>query len=519
MSFFSGLRTDNFSPQAGYRTLYLSLAGLIFILVTYLPFIVPFVSGKEIDPGSLAFSESNLTLLGFSIKISFFSAFFALLAGIPTGICLWDRSLWIYKLKPLLIFLFLLPPYMYTQGWVALTANPPPGMSFLSAPSGEIWLVFLLGTAFAPLSALIISAAPLLLPVDAIESAYLSFHPDKVLGRIIFPMLKNLILAVLLITIVLILLDGTMGMSLQIPLYSTEITARFFSGETVTNLIFGTWPLLLVAAILSFIAIYLGSSYSFSKTKSLTAISNCFKINKLSGPLRYLFNFASVITLLICLLPVGGLIRQALSNSSSGLSLATDGNAVLWSIFIAAITAIITTFITMPLGARFAAHNNAKIVLPFFVPLLIPASMIGIAWAASMARLSQSLTFLPDSTAIIAAHTASALPFAFIISILAWKTSSNKLLRESTFFLPGHFALKLRFELPFILLNFVIAMLISLRELEASVLTIPPGGQTLPLRVFNLMHYGAGVDVCRLSLGLASAIALATMIIIKRWPE
>jgi iron(III) transport system permease protein len=519
MSLTSSLKTDNFSPGAGYRSLYLRLAGLIFILITYLPFFVPLISGNEVSAASLAISQSNFSLLWFSLKISFCSAFFALLVGLPLGICLWDRSYWTLKIKPLLIFFLLLPPYMYNQGWAALTSNPPPGMSFLSAPSGEIWLIFLLSTAFAPLCALIVSAAPLLLPTDTIESAYLVFSPDKVLGKIIFPMLKNLILALLLITIVLILLDGTMGLSLQIPLYSTEITARFFSGETVTNLIFGTWPLLLVSAILSFAAIYLGNNYSLGNSKSLTKISNCFKINKLSKPLRQFLHISSIATLVICLLPVTGLVRQSLFNASSGLSLATDGNAVLWSFFVAVITAAISTIITVPLGASFAGNYSSKIFPLFFIPLLIPASMSGIAWTASTARLSQSLTFLPESTAIIASHLARALPFAFIISVLAWKTSSQKSVRESTYFLTGHIGLKLRLELPFILLNFVIAALISLRELEASVLTIPPGGQTLPLRVFNLMHYGAGADVCRLSLGLAFVIALATIIVIKRWPE
>jgi len=72
--------------------------------------------------------------------------------------------------------------------------------------------------------------------------------------------------------------------------------------------------------------------------------------------------------------------------------------------------------------------------------------------------------------------------------------------------LSGNRWLRFRLGFPVILPVFLLGFLLSLRELDVSLLTIPPGGETLPLRLFNLMHYGAGTDVCRLGLLLSALV-------------
>jgi iron(III) transport system permease protein len=45
-----------------------------------------------------------------------------------------------------------------------------------------------------------------------------------------------------------------------------------------------------------------------------------------------------------------------------------------------------------------------------------------------------------------------------------------------------------------------VVFVLSLGELGASLLTVPPGVSTLPLRMFNLLHYGASAEVASLAL-------------------
>jgi iron(III) transport system permease protein len=59
-----------------------------------------------------------------------------------------------------------------------------------------------------------------------------------------------------------------------------------------------------------------------------------------------------------------------------------------------------------------------------------------------------------------------------------------------------------------------VTYLLCLWDVEALVLIVPPGGESLSLRIFNLLHYGHNAQVnalCLLLLGLALLPLLAAM--------
>lgn len=64
---------------------------------------------------------------------------------------------------------------------------------------------------------------------------------------------------------------------------------------------------------------------------------------------------------------------------------------------------------------------------------------------------------------------------------------------------------------PGVLAAFVLAAGLSLAELTATVLTVPPGMETVILRLYNLLHYGdqRGVMMLALAQGLAVSLAVA----------
>ncbi len=120
---------------------------------------------------------------------------------------------------------------------------------------------------------------------------------------------------------------------------------------------------------------------------------------------------------------------------------------------------------------------------------------------------------------MILGHCSRALPLTLLLSFFCWKSFSRRRQLESVCLQPHHFWLRLRLEAPIATVCFCVAGVISLRELEVSLLTVAPGSQTLPLRIYSLMHYGAGTDVARLSLALALSLAVAAAIMVKRWPK
>jgi iron(III) transport system permease protein len=48
--------------------------------------------------------------------------------------------------------------------------------------------------------------------------------------------------------------------------------------------------------------------------------------------------------------------------------------------------------------------------------------------------------------------------------------------------------------------GFFIAFILSLGELGTTLLVIPPGRETIPIKIYNLMHYGADQLVAALCL-------------------
>ena len=64
--------------------------------------------------------------------------------------------------------------------------------------------------------------------------------------------------------------------------------------------------------------------------------------------------------------------------------------------------------------------------------------------------------------------------------------------------------------------SWYIVFLLCLWDVESMILVVPPGGETLALRVFNLLHYGHNAQVNALCLTLL-ALAVAPLLVWKAW--
>ena len=61
-----------------------------------------------------------------------------------------------------------------------------------------------------------------------------------------------------------------------------------------------------------------------------------------------------------------------------------------------------------------------------------------------------------------------------------------------------------------------VVFLLCLWDVESMILVVPPGGETLALRVFNLLHYGHNAQVNALCLTLL-VLAVAPLVVWKAW--
>lgn len=499
------------------RTILASLA--VFLLIILSPLIVAGFTLTDLDLNTIniAFSGRQALLLGKSIALAVGAASFAIILGLPIGIGLWDNSTVVYRFRGVILSALLLPPFIFTQGWMALAMSPPPGMPSLQPPTGIFWAMLILGTAFSPLSALILGAARYFLPVIPIESATFHAQSGGLLKSIVLPILLPFIGSAWLIIATLVLLEGGVPLMLQLPVYATEITSRFLAGESAGRVMFSMWPLPLLAIVSGFIGLRL---VLFRKSMAISENSNCnhpsLNPHRMSVTVKYLIYAGWTIFCVFIGLPLLGLMRQSISEKFTLISLGSDIDAFLWSLFIAVIAALISTIISFPLGAFMAVKRRHFLMSILCISLIIPASVIGMSWATIGAQLNAKIPFMPESFSIILGHIARLLPFSLVIIILGRKRFSRSNARDSVLFYKPNLRQRLALELPIISLSFFSSVVLSMRELEVSILTIPPGGQTLPIRVFNLLHYGASADVCRLSLLLAIFLAIITNLLMRR---
>jgi len=62
-------------------------------------------------------------------------------------------------------------------------------------------------------------------------------------------------------------------------------------------------------------------------------------------------------------------------------------------------------------------------------------------------------------------------------------------------------------RLPALAVAWLIGLALALGELTASILVVPPGVQTLSIHIFNLVHYGAEVEVAGICLALTATLS------------
>jgi iron(III) transport system permease protein len=64
--------------------------------------------------------------------------------------------------------------------------------------------------------------------------------------------------------------------------------------------------------------------------------------------------------------------------------------------------------------------------------------------------------------------------------------------------------------IPSFLAAFFIVFILSFGDLAATLLVVPPGKETAPIRIYNLMHYGADEMVSALSVLLIGLLFLVS---------
>jgi len=476
----------------------------------------------------LLLSPSQWQLLSNSLAIACGASALAAAIGVPFAFVterteLPGRDIFgILYLVPLLI-----PPQMHAVVWSRLLAENGPVSQTLretlgisAAPIGIFSIpgvIFVLGLAYFPFVTLLTRAGLRSVDPSLEEAALLRQGPLRSVARVTLPLVVPHLLAGTIFVFVFAIIDFGVPDILRVRVYPVEIFVQFSALYDKRAAVALALPLLIVTLAL------VGLQARLMRERAYVSFSQ-----GIAGTRRYSLGRArswawlfcgsvlglSVVTPVVALAAAAGPIRTYVEVTKGALaSLETSLSLALIAAGITAVAAFVIAHSTLrSRGAlRMSLHYLTQV--PFAVPpILLGIGLIGL-W-------NRPLTgWLYDSVAmVVVGYVAHFLPFA-IRSVYGSLQQLSPALEEAAWLAtPNRLRIAGQITVPLVRRGlaaaFLIVFVLAMGELGVSLLVVPPGIETLPVRIYNLMHYGADASVAALSLVLLAvelAVCLAVL--------
>ena len=373
---------------------------------------------------------------------------------------------------------------------------------------------FLFGLSYFPIVAILSAIGFLQLDKSHEESAQL-YHRDRtVFLKVSLPLARPFILSSAILVFLFVVLDYGVPDFFGVKTYSVELFTKF-ALHNISGAVIATYPLLFITISLVIVESLLVRGKSYIPEPS--SWKQNFKKQSRIAPF-----FLGVIVLISGGLPCISLLQMAgkLSNYVPALkaSLPSISNSILFaSLSAAAITLfgfIWAHFVDSVKRGRVFLNGLSNI------NLAIPGGLIAISliimWNHSFSQWIYGTIII-----IILCNFARFSPIAYK-AILAPLISMDQNIKDLTNITTANYVLMTK-KVFFpqarqgLLFGFMLAFLFSFRELEAPLLILPPGKETLPIRIFSLIHYGAYENIAVLSLllcivGFAFSLIILTLV-------
>jgi len=483
----------------GYVVLTL-LALPIFVLCGYI--LVGFLSFSE----SLNYfmSANFLQVMLHSIILSSISSFISLLLGFIVSLSFY--TLHTKRLK--LFFILLLMTSFILQPVILLSVFQEVSF-FLNMDA--FWQSMIISIFhLIPLSGLAFIYILSTLNGLAFQNS-LSIAPFRhVIKIIIFPQLKQFILALYFLLFILVFIDQAVPSILGYRTYTEDLLAQMTLMENIEQIALSALPSYLLVFV--FIILWYQLKQHIFYQEQIVS-----KKGSLRLPFKWLGFLMLGFTIIYLLWIIFGL-SLTFFNSDTYSLLQDNIEVISTSMGFALMTSFVTLCIALMIHYVLEKYTHTLFQKLFFsiflFYLLIPHSLISLVlldiyqWVGYFSTVSDYIVFFIGYIFIL-------LPIAlFLIYILKTLEKDDSFL----LFLPVTALNKwLKIILPRMYLKWLlilfILMIFSLNELSVSILLIPPGFETMIVKIYNLLHYGDKPTIAFLSLVQLFFVILSFFII------
>ena len=444
----------------------------------------------------------NWTLLQHSLLVSGLAVAGSVAVGFAGALWLAGiHAAWRRRLVLLAVLALAMPPFLVTNCWLDLLGLNGRWRGWwpfdIYSPWGAAWILTLLTWPI-----------PLLATLGAwrrLQASQLESDPAlcgwPLIRWLLWPMARLAVGQAAVLTFVLALNHFTVPALLQVKVFPAEVWLRFSTHFDAAGALMLSWPL--IAAPLCLLLVLRRTEIDWPRIEGEPTAR---ALRRQLGP-GWQTGCGTVAGLAI-LLSVALPLAQLAATPRTWMELprllqAAPG--VVWNSFgFAAVTATLCVVLGL-------LTWRLRIGLILWLPFLVPGVLLGIAMILLFNRPVLDVVYR-SAAVVVVGFTARYLGFAWNGVAHALRRVDRDLVDAAR--LEGASAWQVlrsvRWPLaaPQVAAAWYVTYLLCLWDVETLVLIVPPGGETLALRVFNLLHYGHNAQVnalCVVLLGLALA--------------
>ncbi len=437
------------------------------------------------------------------------------LAGLPRA--------WRAIALALAIAALALPPFLVTNSWLHFLGPTGTWRGWLPfnivSFAGTIWI---LGLLLWPISLLLVLGAWQRLEPAQLESD-LAVRGWHLFRGLLLPLAKPALAQATLLTFVLALNNFAVPAILQVKTFPAEVWIRFSTSFDTAGSLVMSLPMILPALLVLVWFTRRGLPWPHLQTTVAPAL-----FRRQLGPIG--FGFGSVFTILLlgcsAVLPLAQILTVRRTWTELPGALAAGQSAIWNSCWLPAAAATLALVVSLAAGAAFP--KRGRMVLASLIgwlvwaPFLVPGVLLGIGLITLFNRPWSAL-FYQSAGIVLLALGLRYLGFSWNTVAHAIRSADRDLIDAARVEGAG-FWQTLRHAYwpqiaPQVIAAWYVLFLLCLWDVETIILIIPPDiGETLALRIFNLLHYGHNAQVNALCLTLL-AIALAPLLIWTLWRQ
>lgn len=398
------------------------------------------------------------------------------------------EQLWKRKFLFLLLFMFFsISPIIYLSALSKLL--------WFNHLSVYVQSIFVLSIKLFPLATIIFIFSFLRMSPSSITSAMMIAPLKNVFKYIIVPQLYKPIISAFLIIFMLTFVHQEIPSYLGYRTYAEEFFSRIVVMDHIKDISYMMLPFIILSLLALIILMKVSKSYIANKKSS--SIYAVFKFRKITS-------FTMLLLAIFIIYLIFLLIEEL--NIGDFKSLLNDNfSAFENSFFLSLCTGILATITSIAMYS-FIYNNNfyfIKIIVTSFMLLywLLPSAMSSL----SLIELSTYLNGYNISlgyTLILFAYMVKVIPIAFLL-LASFETGQSidiflKLRNIKNIDILKNITIPLNWTKWLVIV--VVLTVFALNELSSTVLLIPPGEETIIVKIYNLMHYGDFASVAFLSL-------------------